>query len=184
LFTENTLTPILPLLRRKDRKTLHSVARLWGVVLAGNLVGAAGVSALAMLTPTFQPDIRQEFIALAEHTTGHGFGLNVLKGILAGWLIALIVWMLPYAESAHFWVIVTITWLVGVGGFNHVVAGAVDAFALTWTGHREWLATIGGFLLPTLIGNIIGGVALVAALSHAQVAAGRATDATNGRSAS
>jgi formate-nitrite transporter family protein len=31
---------------------------------------------------------------------------------------------------------------------------------------------LGGYILPTLIGNIIGGVTLVAALNHAQVSAG------------
>src|SRR5689334_19120774 len=34
LFTENTLTPILPLLHRRDMATLGHVLRLWAVVLA------------------------------------------------------------------------------------------------------------------------------------------------------
>src|SRR4051812_39395890 len=38
LFTENTLTPVLPLLLRKDRKTLLNMLRLWAVVLAANLL--------------------------------------------------------------------------------------------------------------------------------------------------
>lgn len=37
LFTENTLTVILPLLVRRDRKTLLAVARLWAIVLVANL---------------------------------------------------------------------------------------------------------------------------------------------------
>src|SRR3954454_9630144 len=37
LFTENTLSPVLPLLKRKDRATAANVLRLWGVVLAANL---------------------------------------------------------------------------------------------------------------------------------------------------
>src|SRR5687768_1819898 len=40
LFTENTLTPILPLLLRKDRQTLLNVLRLWSTVLLANLLGA------------------------------------------------------------------------------------------------------------------------------------------------
>jgi formate/nitrite transporter FocA (FNT family) len=39
LFTENTLTVILPLLARKDAATLLRVLRLWGIVLSANLVG-------------------------------------------------------------------------------------------------------------------------------------------------
>jgi formate/nitrite transporter FocA (FNT family) len=36
LFTENTLTPILPLLHDRTWKTLRRVLRLWGIVLAGS----------------------------------------------------------------------------------------------------------------------------------------------------
>src|SRR3569623_3157717 len=36
LFTENTLTPILPLLHNRDLATLWSVIKLWGLVLASN----------------------------------------------------------------------------------------------------------------------------------------------------
>ncbi len=32
LFTENTLTPVIPLLERRDKQTLYRVLRLWGVV--------------------------------------------------------------------------------------------------------------------------------------------------------
>ena len=40
LFTENTLTAIIPLLARRNSKTLLRVIRLWTVVLLANLVGA------------------------------------------------------------------------------------------------------------------------------------------------
>ena len=40
LFTENTLTAILPLLARRNLGTLWQVLRLWTVVLAANLAGA------------------------------------------------------------------------------------------------------------------------------------------------
>ena len=46
LFTENTLTVILPLLNRKDSKTFWNVARLWTVVLVANAVGALVVAAV------------------------------------------------------------------------------------------------------------------------------------------
>ncbi len=39
LFTENTLTVVLPLLVRKDLATLLRMLRLWAVVLGANLVG-------------------------------------------------------------------------------------------------------------------------------------------------
>jgi len=41
LFTENTLSPILPLLERRDRATLWKVVKLWIAVLVANLTGGA-----------------------------------------------------------------------------------------------------------------------------------------------
>ena len=39
-------------------------------------------------------------------------------------------------------------------------------------GQAAWPAVLGGYVVPTLIGNVVGGVALVAMLNHAQVVAG------------
>src|SRR4030095_3205178 len=97
---------------------------------------------------------------------------TLLRAIFAGWLIALIVWLLPFAETARIWVIVILTWLIGVRHFSHIIAGAVNTFLLAWAGDKGWGEVFGRFILPTLIGNTIGGVRLVAARSHAQVVAG------------
>ncbi len=87
------------------------------------------------------------------------------------WLIALMVWLLPYAEAARVAVIIIITFLVGLGGFAHIIAGSVKVFQLAMSGQASWLSAL-GWVVPTLFGNIIGGVSLVAALNHAQVVAG------------
>jgi formate-nitrite transporter family protein len=96
------------------------------------------------------------------------WGLILLRGIFAGWLIALMVWMLPAAKSARLWVVIIITYLVAFGGFAHIIAGSVEGFYLVTTGGAAWSAYF-GWMLPTLFGNIIGGTTLVAALGHAQV---------------
>ena len=57
-----------------------------------------------------------------------------------------------------------------LGGFVHIIAGSIDVFYLINIGAASWFAYFVGFMLPTLIGNIIGGVTLVAALNFAQVA--------------
>src|SRR3954465_1867477 len=56
LFTENTLTPVLPLLRRKDLPTLSNMLRLWGVVLAANLIGAAAMAWVLSRTSALESD--------------------------------------------------------------------------------------------------------------------------------
>jgi formate/nitrite transporter FocA (FNT family) len=82
------------------------------------------------------------------------------------------VWLLPFAETARVWVIILITYLVGLGHFSHIIAGAVETFAVGWMGLESWGTIFGSYIVPTLIGNIIGGVTLVAPLNHAQVVAG------------
>ena len=172
LFTENTLTPVLPLLRRKDLPTLANMLRLWAVVLGANLLGALIFAWVASRTNAFEPDVRHAFIAIGHESLRHGFGTVLLKGVFAGWLIALIVWLLPFAEAARIWVIILITYVVGLAQLSHIVAGSIDAFVLAWEGEKTWPGVIGGYILPTLIGNTLGGVTLVAALNHAQVVAG------------
>lgn len=176
LFTENTLTPVLPLLRRKRAATLANVARLWAVVLCANLLGALAVALVCARTEAFDPHVRESFAELGRKATGHGFAVTLLRGLFAGWLIALMVWLLPFAETARVWVIVIITYVVGLGHFSHIIAGAVEVFALAAAGHAPWASVLGGYVVPTLVGNTLGGVTLVATLNHAQVVAGGGQD--------
>jgi formate/nitrite transporter FocA (FNT family) len=169
LFTENTLTPILPLLEHKDPATLWHVLRLWTVVLATNLAGATAIAWVLGNTGVFHPEVKHAFSQIGHESLANGFGLALLRGIFAGWLIAFMVWLLPFAESARLAVIVGLTWLVGVGGFTHVIAGSIEVLFLATTGAAAWQECAFGYILPTLIGNILGGVSLVAALNHAQV---------------
>jgi formate/nitrite transporter FocA (FNT family) len=170
LFTENTLTPILPLLEREV--SLRQVARLWGLVLMGNLVGALVFAVAFEKTGILADDVKSAAHAIGHEALTPGFALVFLRGVVAGWLIALIVWLLPAAESAHVWIIVAITWLIGVAHFSHVIAGSIDVFVLACNGAASWGEALGGFTCPALLGNIIGGVTLVAFLNHAQVKSG------------
>jgi formate/nitrite transporter FocA (FNT family) len=169
LFTENTLTVILPLLQHKTMRDLLKVLRLWAVVLLANLVGAFAFAWVAARTGAFEPELQGTLRAIASESTGQTFGINLLRGIFAGWLIALMVWLLPAAESARIWVIVILTYLIGLGHFPHIIAGAVEAFYAGLNGLRSWPELLAGYGLPTLIGNTLGGVTLVAVLAHAQI---------------
>ena len=83
------------------------------------------------------------------------------------------VWMLPAAKGAQFAVIVAMTYLVGVAGLAHIIAGSTEAAYLVAREMATWGDYFGRFVTPTLLGNTLGGVALVAALNHAQVVAGK-----------
>jgi formate/nitrite transporter FocA (FNT family) len=172
LFTENTLTPILPLLKRKDGATLLNVLRLWGVVLAANLLGAFLFAWAVGKTSAFDPEIQRSFAELGRKAMNPGALTILWRGVFAGWLIALMVWLLPFAETARVWVIIIITYVVGLGHLSHIIAGAVEVFTLAVMGEASWPFVLAHYIAPTLAGNILGGVTLVAALNHAQVVAG------------
>lgn len=172
LFTENTLTPVIPLLARRDGKTAVAVARLWSIVLAANLVGTIAMGALFAQVEVLPAEVRPALTAVAVHAEGASFGDSMLKGVFAGWLIALLAWILGGSRDLPVAVIVALTYLIGLGRFNHVVAGSVDAAYLVAAGLRPVWYYVAGFFVPTLVGNVIGGVALVAALNHSQVVSG------------
>jgi formate/nitrite transporter FocA (FNT family) len=173
LFTENTLTVILPLLERTSLKTLLNVLRLWTVVLVANLLGTLAIALAIAYTDVFDHSVKAAMLEVAKSAMAPGAMTVLLRGIFAGWLIALMVWLLPYAEAARVQVIIIITYVVGLGHLSHVVAGSVDVLFLPAMGVASWGAVIVGYILPALAGNIIGGVTLVAIINHAQVVAGK-----------
>jgi formate-nitrite transporter family protein len=175
LFTENTLTVILPLLLNKKMTILLRVMRLWGIVLAANLVGTFLFALCVAHLPVFDAHTQQTMAAIASSHLGRSFGTVLLRAIFAGWLIALMVWLLPAAEHSRVAVIIILTYLVGLGGLAHIVAGSTVMFFAVATKTLSWGDYAFNFFLPTLIGNIIGGVSLVAALAHGQVVGGKET---------
>jgi formate/nitrite transporter FocA (FNT family) len=179
LFTENTLTPVLPLLKERSVQKVVDLLRLWGIVLFSNMLGAVAISGLLVHSNAFTPEARAMFVQLGQEAMGHdgvpySFGTIVIKGVFAGWLIAMIVWVLPFAEAARLWVIVFLTYIVGVAKLSHVVAGGVEVFAASWMDPTVWPEAL-LYVLAALLGNVIGGVTFVAALNHAQVATSNPT---------
>ena len=172
LFTENTLTVILPLLDGKDKlKILGQVARLWGLVLFANILGA-GLIALALAhSGTFEPGIKDAMAALGREAIAPDFSTLMLRGIFAGWLIALMVWLLPGAENSRALVILIMTYLVAMAGLAHIIAGSVEALYVVAGGGLAFTAYLTNFALPVFLGNVVGGVALVALLNYGQVVA-------------
>ena len=172
LFTENTLTPIVPLLSHKTAERFRNVMRLWGAVLVTNLIGALLFALVLAKLQVVGPDVHGALAEIAGRAMRSGFWVTMLHAVYAGWLIALMVWMLPAAKPQELLVVVFISYLVGLGGFAHVIAGATEVFYAGFRGLAGWGAVLFGYLLPTLIGNVFGGVTIVAALNHAQATSG------------
>lgn len=171
LFTENTVTAILPLLDSpRHMHKLAQVARLWVIVLATNLMGAALFAYAAVKMPIFTGSVRAAFLEIGRAAGNESFTTLLVRGVFAGWLIALMVWMLPGTPNGRVSVIIIISYVVGAAGLSHVIVGSLEVMTTVAAGERSWTAYVTGFLVPVFIGNSIGGIGLVSLLNYGQVA--------------
>ena len=167
LFTETTLTVMLPVLHRSHG--VADVIRYWALVFAANIIGTILIAAAISIPAVFPPDVAQAFTELGTKAVDPGFVGVLIKGVFAGWLIALMVWLMPAASSAKFFVIIAVTWLIAAAHFSHVIAGSAEGAFAAIHGAIGWDRYLVEFLLPAFIGNSVGGVVFVALLNHAQV---------------
>jgi formate/nitrite transporter FocA (FNT family) len=175
LFTENTLEPVIPLLEDHDMRTLRRVIRLWVIVLGGNLLGALAFALLAAHTPMLNANLRPELLRIGAEAMAGGFGTVFYLAIFAGWLIALTAWLVQATQRTLAQIV--LIWLtiapISAFGFRHSIAGSVESFYLAANGGTAWGSALGAFIVPAVLGNIVGGVIFVALLNHGQVAAER-----------
>lgn len=175
LFTEHTLVPVIPLLERRNRETFLRLLRIWGLLLAGNLVGAVIFGVTLAQTAVAPAEVESELLRISREATSGGFGRVLYAGVFAGWLIALLTWLLASTHStiAQIVFIWLCTFPIHALHFRHSIAGSVEAFYRAGLGDAGWGEMLGGFVAPAVIGNAIGGVLLVALLNYGQVAADR-----------
>ena len=167
LFTESTLTAMLPFLH--GTHPLRDVMRFWGIVFAANIVGTLLIAGAATIPTLFEPDTIHAFAKLGVEAVEPAFLTVLIKAVFAGWLIALMVWLMPAASGSRFFVIIAVTWLIGAARFSHVIAGSIETAFAAMQGQISWADYAFRFLIPALIGNSIGGIVFVACLNHAQV---------------
>lgn len=169
LFTENTLTAVLPVIARRQWGWVFTLARLWATVLAANLVGCFLFALFIVKTSAVSADVDASLTEVARHLMDNDMAQMFVKGIVAGWLIAALVWILPSVEGSEFPIIVVITFLIAHGDLTHVIAGSAEAFFLVFKGLITWQSSFVDFFLPTLAGNVVGGTVLFSVLSYVQV---------------
>lgn len=168
LFTETTITAVLPVLAEPSRAGVLALLRMWLVVLAANLVGTALFGAVLASGLFLPSEIGAGVVEISRHLAELTPRDAFLRGILGGWLVATVVWLLPSAEQARFGVILLLTSLISALELSHVISGSVELFTLLFAGEVGGGKVL-GILLPLLAGNIVGGSALVALLAYGQV---------------
>lgn len=169
LFTENTITTVLPIMRDKKWKSFMSMLRLWGIVLCANVVGAFAAAMMFLWTPSFSPDILPAVLELSHHATSMGAVEGFWRAIPAGVIVALIVWMLPQADETSFFLILVFTWLIAAGDFAHIVAGSVEMAVMILDGQLGIFDAVFNFFIPVLVGNIMGGTVIFTLVAWGQV---------------
>jgi formate/nitrite transporter FocA (FNT family) len=169
LFTENTLTVVLPLMAAPSWRTFGQLLRLWAIVLACNLIGIAAFACGVAYLPLFDATMDHAFVDMGTTIMAYSTLAMFVKAILGGWLIAMMVWLMAAVDAARLWIIVGLTWLIALAGLVHVIGSAGEVFFLAFRDRIAWADALGHFVGPTLAGNIVGGSLIFALISHAQV---------------
>jgi formate-nitrite transporter family protein len=168
LFTENTLYPVILVL--KERRHVFDCLRLWAAVFATNVVGTAIFALLASHTAALSPEIRGALVRLGVNATQHDYSSIFWMGVMAGWLIALVAWLVTASHwtSSQMMMVYSLTFLIGAGHFAHCIAGSSEILTAVFQGQVQ-MATYLMWLLFAALGNIVGGVVIVSLLNFGQV---------------
>lgn len=170
LFTETTLTAVIPAMTHPSWGKLLASLRVWAIVLGANLLGTVIFAAISARPGIFAPEALEAMAELSRHVMGQPFWQTMITAGSAGWLIGLMVWLLPGAGPSRPLIIILLTYIIAMCQFPHVIAGSVEGAFGVFAGHASVADYLGRFLLPTLIGNTVGGTLLAALLNHAPVA--------------
>ncbi|MCC2617026.1 formate/nitrite transporter family protein [Aestuariibacter halophilus] len=168
LFTEHTATAVYPVLDRKAQ--IRSLLRLWGIVIAGNMVGGLlGAAMLVMAEPVIVAHVG--YVQLAEHIMHYPADVLFISAVLAGWLMALGAWIVLATHStiSQILSIYIVTFVIGLGGLHHSIAGSVELFAAALVGDAIDFGHLPFTILTMLAGNLVGGSVFVAVLNYGHI---------------
>ena len=181
LFTENTLYPVVLVLTEK--KYLLPTVKLWAVVYGGNWLGSLLFAVLVVKTSALSDGARDSLVALGVHAIAHPFASVFWSGVVAGWLLALVAWLVTGSHWTTGQALVTwaMTFVLGLGKFAHCVANSGEILSSLLAG-RIAFTDYGVWLAAATLGNIAGGVVMVSLLNYGQVKIGEpATDQDSDR---
>lgn len=169
LFTESTLTAVLPVLADIKLSSVLRMTRLWTIVLVANLTGTLIAALFFSFAPVLESELLTGMLEISRKLIALTWWEMFSRAISSGFLIAAMVWMIPSAETAKFWVITLMTYLIAARGFTHIIAGSMEAYMLVIARELSLTQMMFQFEIPVLLGNIIGGTALFGMISYAQV---------------
>ena len=167
LFTEQTSLLSLPVLNKIE--PLTKLLRLWGIVIAGNIVGGCLFAALMIgLGLNMKLFTVADIDAYAEHVLGFDWWVIFGSAVLAGWMMGVAAWLVTSARDtiSRIVLVTLITGSIGFLGLHHSIVGNIEVFAALMYGSYVDLPSYLLFLVVVLIGNTVGGVVFVAVLKN------------------
>ncbi|GAB3014368.1 formate/nitrite transporter family protein [Bowmanella dokdonensis] len=168
LFTEHTATAVYPVLDK--RAHVRQLLRLWGVVILGNMIGGVLSSSLLIAA---EPVVHAGagYLALARHLLDYPVEVLFVSAVLAGWLMALGAWIVlsTYSTLSQIVSIYIVTFLIGLGGFHHSIAGSIELFAAYFASDQLAFWALPPVILTVLAGNLVGGSVFVAMLNYGHI---------------
>src|SRR5581483_9222545 len=170
LFTENTLYPVVLVLDERKHEHALNTLRLWVTVFVANVAGALVFALLAARSGALRPDYVSALVAIGREASSGTAAHVFWSGVIGGWLIALVAWMVTASHWTIGQLVVTymLTFVVGLGHFARCIASsgeilsAVVSGALPANVYLRWL-------VPCTLGNIVGGIVMVSLLNYGQV---------------
>jgi len=169
LFTEHTTLATLPVMN--GQATLNSLIKLWIIIYVGNLVGGYLFGSISLVFNGEMHLIGKEFFySVSEKMVKHSASATLISGIMAGWLMGMLSWLLSSAQDTFSRVVMIylVTFLISIAGLHHCIVGSIEVFMAFFAEANQisWAQFLRFQGLATL-GNIIGGVFLVAVVKFA-----------------
>lgn len=176
LFTENTLTPVTLVLTRIA--SLPMLLRTWLVVLLANLVGATILALVLAETPILLPAHAEVAISFWNHAIDASWEALFVKGVMAGWLVASMVWLIHAARDTmtRVFLVIFMMFLIPSSDLYHCIIGFCEAMYAFFVGVTSLHNAVFNFFVPVLLGNTLGGVLLVAILNYSMTKDNRFPD--------
>lgn len=174
LFTETTVTPVVVVLTdwKRNPRRLVNMLRLWGVVLVSNLVGAMIAAAAISYTRVLDAQAFEFLLEEVAHKMEPNFVGTTLYAVYGGWVVALMAWLVAASRDTigKAFMIWATAIVIPAGALPHSIAGSAEVLIGVLENEVLWRDYATGFLIPAVLGNVIGGVFFVSLLNYAQVA--------------
>jgi formate/nitrite transporter FocA (FNT family) len=108
---------------------------------------------------------------IANHVIDYDFSSLFFSAILAGWLMAIGAWTIlsTHSTTGQIICIYIATFIIGIGGFHHSIAGAVELFVGVFMSPSLTMLSVLPYIGVILLGNAVGGSVFVAVVNYGHI---------------